>query len=111
MRSKSRFTMLVLLETRESATPYSDQSSACWIAPACLADSFDYLVGASRVAPKRWGCQAILCCPGARRGHEDAQQVPFKGQPLSLNRPIALPEDTTVPVLGRATSGWSNTPF
>lgn len=32
--------------------------------------------------------------------------MPFEGQPLSLNRPIALTEDTTVPVLGRPTSGW-----
>src|SRR5712692_3158365 len=75
MRSKSRFTTLVLLETRESylqirvqslctlrghcrqgprniryqasgATPYSDRSSTGWIAPACLAHSFDHLVGA-----------------------------------------------------------------
>src|SRR5258708_37568408 len=74
MRSKSRFTMLVLLETRESylqirvqslctfrghcrhglrniryqagATPYSDRSSTGWIAPACLGHSFDHLVGA-----------------------------------------------------------------
>src|ERR1700693_3266774 len=74
MRSKSRFTTLVLLETREGylqirvqslytlrghcrqgprnmryqagATPYSDRSSTGWIAPACLAHSFDHLVGA-----------------------------------------------------------------
>jgi len=26
-----------------------------------------------RAAPKKWGCQAILCCRGARRGHEEAQ--------------------------------------
>src|SRR5712664_3413768 len=74
MRSKSRFTTLVLLETRESylqirvqslctlrghcrqgprnirykagGTPYSDRSSTGWIAPACLAHSFNHLVGA-----------------------------------------------------------------
>src|SRR5260370_11227951 len=73
MRSKSRFTTLVLLETRESylqihvqslctlrghcrqaprniryqagASPYSARSSTGWIAPACLAHSFDHLVG------------------------------------------------------------------
>ena len=28
------------------ATPYSDRSSTGWIAPACLAHSFDHLVGA-----------------------------------------------------------------
>src|SRR5229473_5475992 len=95
MRSKSRFTTLVLLETRESylqirvqslctlrghcrqgprniryqagATPYSDRSSTGWIAPACLAHSFDHLVGAGEQRLKRWGCQAILCCRGARR--------------------------------------------
>ena len=33
--------------------------------------------------------------------------MPIEGQPLSLNRPIALTEDTTVPVLERATSGCS----
>ena len=27
------------------ATPYSDRSSTGWIAPACLAHSFDHLVG------------------------------------------------------------------
>src|SRR5260370_4311907 len=74
MRSKSRFTTLVLLETpgelssdpcaialyasrplSPGATqhslpsgryPYSDRSSTGWIAPACLAYSFDHLVGA-----------------------------------------------------------------
>src|SRR6516165_4183139 len=71
MRSKSRFTTLVLLETRESylqirvrlrctpsrplspgphnvccqagANPYSDRSSTGCSAPACLAHSFDHL--------------------------------------------------------------------
>jgi hypothetical protein len=79
MRSKSRFTTLVLLETLESylqipvqslctlrglspgATqhllpsgrfPYSDRSSTGWIAPAWLAHLFDHLVGAGE---KRWG--------------------------------------------------------
>src|ERR1700682_2102309 len=78
MRSKSRFTTLVLLETRESylqirvqslctlrghcrqgprniryqasAIPYSDRSSTSWIAPACLAHSFAHLVGAGEQA-------------------------------------------------------------
>src|SRR5260221_13644645 len=95
MRSKSRFTTLVLLETRESylqirvqslctlrghyrqgprniryqagATPYSDRSSPDWIAPACLAQSFDHLVRAGEQR-LRWGCQAVLCCRGAWRG-------------------------------------------
>src|SRR6266702_6913052 len=90
MMSKSRFTTLVLLETRESATPYSDRSSAGWIAPACLAYSFDHLAGAGRAAPKRWGCQAILCCLPEPGEDTRTQQVPFEGAAASLNRPIAF---------------------
>ena len=116
MRSKSRFTTLALLDTRDlcaialyasrplspgprnicyqasGATPYSDRSSTGWIAPACLAHSFDHLVGAGRVAPKRWGCQApfvLSWSPARTRGRSRAASA-IGGSAASLNRPIAF---------------------
>src|SRR6266478_7191582 len=104
MRSKSRFTTLVLLETRDLcaialyasrplspgatqhllpsvgryATPYSDRSSTGWIAPALPGALIRSPRRRGRAAPKRWGCQAILCCRGARRGHA-AREGPSTG--------------------------------
>src|SRR6266436_1801969 len=113
MRSKSRFTTLVLLETRESylqirvqslctlrghcrqgprniryqagATPYSDRSSTGWIAPACLAHSFDHLVSAGEQR-LRGGDARPFCAvvePGEdTRTAQHEQQLPFEGPPL-----------------------------
>src|SRR6266581_327012 len=106
MRSKSRFTTLVLLETRESylqirvqslctlrghcrqgprniryqADAYSDRSSTGWIAPACLAHSFDHLAGAGEQRLRGGGMPGPFVLRGARRGHEP--QVPLDGPPL-----------------------------
>src|SRR6266849_10689668 len=109
MRSKSRFTTLVLLETRDpcaialyASRPLSPGAHATFATKRALTLTRTGLPPAGshqlawralirsprlrgRAAPKRWGCQAILCCRGARRGHEDAQheqQVPFEGPPL-----------------------------
>src|SRR6202043_3612976 len=108
MRSKSRFMTLVLLETLDpcaialyaswplspgatqhryqaGANPYSDRSSTAWIAPACLAHSFDHLVGAGEQRLRGGDARPFCGCRGARRGHEDAQheqQVPLEGPPL-----------------------------
>src|SRR6266478_3906582 len=136
MRSKSRFTTLVLLETpgelssdpcaialyaSRPLSPGATQHSLPSGRYPLLGPVFHRLDRTSlpsalirsprrrgRAAPKRWGCQAILCCRGARRGHEDAlheQPVPFEGPPLHRTVPSRLTEDTTVPALRRATSG------
>src|SRR2546427_4244341 len=106
MRSKSRFTTLVLLETRESlssdpcaialyasrplrqaprniryqagGTPYSDRSSTGWIAPACLAQSFDHLVGAGEQR-LRGGDARPFCAVVEPGDPQHEQQVPFEG--------------------------------
>src|SRR5438105_9447712 len=137
MRSKSRFTTLVLLETRESylqirvqslctlrghcrqgprniryqagATPYSDRSSTGWIAPACLAHSFDHLVGAGEQRLR--GGDARPFCAVVEPGEDTRTLSTSSKCHLRVRRFIepshrVLTEDTTVPALGRATSGW-----
>src|SRR6266478_158713 len=99
MRSKSRFTTLVLLETpgelssdpcaialyaSRPLSPGATQHSLPSGRYPLLGPVFHRLDRTSlpsalirsprqrgRAAPKRWGCQTILCCRGARRGHED----------------------------------------
>src|SRR6266436_5547677 len=120
MRSNSRFTTLVLLDARESylqirvqslctlrghcrqgprniryqagATPYSDRSSTGWIAPACLAHSFDHLVGAGEQRLR--GGDAWPFCAVVEPG-EDTRTLSTNSRchlrsAASLNRPIAF---------------------